>query len=271
MDIQAYISTGIIESYVLGNVTEQERREVSCLSHIYPEIRQEVERLELIFEKNAELLAKNPPKEWKSEILAAAIKARQTQTKEHLQKQESKVVSLLPGYKRTLQMAAAIIMLLGAAWYIIMLRKQNAIQRETLSGVKAKMVSDSLSHASKYAGLYGITKEVLEGKSKRIEIKPTDNYPDARPMTVVWNAETGKVACISQGINLASSELDYQLWAIVDGVPTSLGVMNKESNSQEVINMAQVKGNVQAFAITLEKKGGVATPTLERMILLGKV
>ena len=54
MDIKEYISSGILESYVLGNASEQERREVECISSIYPEIRQELDALSRSLEKYAE-------------------------------------------------------------------------------------------------------------------------------------------------------------------------------------------------------------------------
>lgn len=38
MDVKAYIESVILEQYALGEVTDQERREVDCLSKIYPEV-----------------------------------------------------------------------------------------------------------------------------------------------------------------------------------------------------------------------------------------
>ena len=42
VDVKAYIESGILESYVLGFASEQEVQEVRCLSHIYPEIAEEL-------------------------------------------------------------------------------------------------------------------------------------------------------------------------------------------------------------------------------------
>ena len=54
MNVPEYIASGILESYVTGAVSDQERREVECMSAIYPEIRQELDELasslELIYE-----------------------------------------------------------------------------------------------------------------------------------------------------------------------------------------------------------------------------
>ncbi len=46
MDIQKYISSGILELYVYGALSEKESREVSRVLKEYPEVRTEVEEIE---------------------------------------------------------------------------------------------------------------------------------------------------------------------------------------------------------------------------------
>ena len=45
MNVTEYIASGILESYVMGAVSDQEQREVDCLSSIYPEVRTELDEL----------------------------------------------------------------------------------------------------------------------------------------------------------------------------------------------------------------------------------
>jgi hypothetical protein len=54
MNIQAYIESGILEEYVLGTVSPQEKQEVECMASIYPEIQQELQILETALEKYAQ-------------------------------------------------------------------------------------------------------------------------------------------------------------------------------------------------------------------------
>lgn len=60
-----------------------------------------------------------------------------------------------------------------------------------------------------------------------------------------------------------TDEKDYQLWAIVDGIPKSLGVFSTVNK----IALLEINSTnkAEAFAITLEPKGGNETPTLEKM------
>ncbi len=71
MDIQAYIQSGIIESYVLGLAGAEEVIEVEKLRLEYPEIDKAVEDFSLMLEKEALENAIPPQDDVKSKILAA--------------------------------------------------------------------------------------------------------------------------------------------------------------------------------------------------------
>ena len=67
-----------------------------------------------------------------------------------------------------------------------------------------------------------------------------------------------------------SADKQYQLWAIVDGKPVDAGVFTMTSDSASIQKMKSISG-AQAFAVTLEKKGGNPTPTMTAMYLMGNV
>ena len=46
MDINEYISSGILELYVYGSLTDEESREVTSVLNQFPEVRTEVEEIE---------------------------------------------------------------------------------------------------------------------------------------------------------------------------------------------------------------------------------
>ena len=69
MNTTDYISSGILEQYVAGTVTPQEKQEVECMSHIYPEIKLEVELLQRAIEALAKEEAKAPPAYLRNKIL----------------------------------------------------------------------------------------------------------------------------------------------------------------------------------------------------------
>ena len=70
MNIQDYIESGILDTYVLGATSDQERREVACMSSIYPEIQQEIDRLNETMEEYALAHSVEPPADLKAQIMS---------------------------------------------------------------------------------------------------------------------------------------------------------------------------------------------------------
>jgi anti-sigma-K factor RskA len=64
------------------------------------------------------------------------------------------------------------------------------------------------------------------------------------------------------------NDQQYQLWALIDGKPNDLGVFDA-TNDRLILKMKDTK-RAQAFAITIEKRGGSPSPTLEKMQAMGK-
>ena len=69
MNTKDYISSGILEEYVLGALSDQERREVECLSSIYPEISEALHAIEDDMFIVAQESAVKTPEFLKSKIL----------------------------------------------------------------------------------------------------------------------------------------------------------------------------------------------------------
>ena len=70
MNIIQYISSGILEAYVLGSTTPQEKQEVECMSKIYPEIKTELDALQGTLNQYASSFEKSPPAHLKAKIFA---------------------------------------------------------------------------------------------------------------------------------------------------------------------------------------------------------
>jgi hypothetical protein len=87
--------------------------------------------------------------------------------------------------------------------------------------------------------------------------------------TVYWDTRTKDVYLMVNNLPMPSADKQYQLWAIVDGKPVDAGVFDMANNSP-IVKMKNIP-QAQAFAITLEKRGGSPTPTMEAMYVMGKV
>jgi len=89
------------------------------------------------------------------------------------------------------------------------------------------------------------------------------------PANVYWDSTAAKVSLVVKNMPELASEEQYQLWALIDGKPKDLGVFDAKNN-KVVLKMKDTQ-KADAFAITIEHKGGSVSPTLEKMQSIGKV
>ena len=79
MNIQEYISSGIIESYVLGLADPEERKEFERLAEQYPELRNARDAFGVSLENNMQFASITPPAHIKSKIFSEIdIQAHET-------------------------------------------------------------------------------------------------------------------------------------------------------------------------------------------------
>ncbi len=92
-------------------------------------------------------------------------------------------------------------------------------------------------------------------------------------MIVYWHVSGKHVMIDNSKMDLPPNDKNhqYQLWALVNGKPVDLGVFDvKTDTSRLLINMKDIS-SAQTFAVTLEKRGGSASPTMNQMIVAGNV
>jgi anti-sigma-K factor RskA len=82
---------------------------------------------------------------------------------------------------------------------------------------------------------------------------------DTDQQAVVFWCSRSKTVCVDPG-TLANTPNDkqYQLWAFVNGKPVDAGVFNASNSNQ--LQLLKIIPQAEAFAITIEKQGGVPAP-----------
>jgi anti-sigma-K factor RskA len=86
--------------------------------------------------------------------------------------------------------------------------------------------------------------------------------------TVFWDKATKDVYIMANILPAPAPDKQYQLWALVDGKPVDAGML--DPNCQGACKMKNIP-RAQAFAITLEKRGGNPTPTMDQMFVMGSI
>jgi anti-sigma-K factor RskA len=259
LDIQEYISSGIIELYVLGMLSEQEAAEVRAYARQYPEVQQAIDQYEASLEQYARLHAVQPPVVLQEKIW-------------HRLQSTSRPASFTSNGKLWRHpvlpylMAACVILLIGSVVLNVMFYTQYKHFQEQTEKLQAQEM-DLQQQLSQYATALQVlqtpdyTPVLLKGVAQHHDMMAT----------VYWNQANGEVYLLPNLLPPPPSGKQYQLWAIVDGKPVSAGIYPTSPARVPVQKMAVIKQPVQAFAITLEKEGGSPTPTLSAMYVMGKV
>jgi hypothetical protein len=90
--------------------------------------------------------------------------------------------------------------------------------------------------------------------------------------TVYWDTSSHDVWLLANNLPAPQSEMQYQLWALLDGKPIDLGMLDYDLKQKKLLVRMKNASGAQAFAVTLEKKDrpDVSTPAGE-MYVMGKL
>ncbi|HMN89725.1 MAG TPA: anti-sigma factor [Saprospiraceae bacterium] len=251
MDIKAYIESGILEQYVLGQLSADEAREVEAYARQHPEIRSELDAIERSLESYAQLHSKTLPAGTLSRIFQkidaplAAISSNQ----------------LLRNRLRLIRGIAVVFVLfsLGLATYIgVDKQKQTQVKQQLLA-------CDAL--AQELAVLQQELNFLKDIDTRPVVMNGTPVAPNAVAAVYV-NADSRRVYLGNLDLPVPPVGKQYQLWAIVNDTPVSMGVFDLPARAGAFLKVPFV-ADAQAFAISLEDAGGKATPTLEQIVVLG--
>jgi anti-sigma-K factor RskA len=270
MDVKAYIETGILEQYALGTASDQERREVECLSKIYPEIKEALHEVEEGMETMARMSSAKPPAYLKSQIMAEL--ANHDQENPHSETDNSEETRLTLDHQKksnwpVVWAAAASITLLIAFWQYI---EKSEVQQEL---AEAKEEQEELLANNEYLRgeveyLSEDVQQTFDPSFKKIVLEPTEAI-EAPSLGLIWQPETGKVKINMAGLPELPADKQYQLWVLNDGVPSDMGVLPKDFDDVYLTDQLTPQG--QAFAITIEPLGGLPEPSLDQLAFIGNV
>lgn len=262
MNVEEYISSGILEAYVMGELSAAEIADVENVISNHPEIRAELEKIEASIEALAFATAITPPEGIQSRIMDEL-------------EDETPIISISSGRGTSFfKYAAAASMILAFTSIILAFNYWNKWQ------IAEERLSNVIAQNQQYAENYNMINQRLDNLQgtvaimndvsfQRIVMNGTDNSPEALA-TVYWNVSTEEVYLSIRNLKNLSQNQQYQLWAIIDGKPVDAGVFDA-TQSGSLLVMKSIGTGAAAFAVTIEPKGGSATPSLETMQVIGNV
>ncbi|ARK12049.1 anti-sigma factor [Fibrivirga algicola] len=273
MNIPDYVTSGILESYALGAVSDQERREVECLSAIYPELRQELDRLTLALENYALMHSVAPPAS-----LQEKIRQRLTFADQELpavSAEETKVIPLQrerPVFQIAWVAAAAVgLVLIAFAYFLINQLQQKRAFADQMAQTNVQLQAEMGLLRQQQNRDTQLLALLRQPDVKTIRLAAAQPDGDPADVIVYWDRQKKQVTLEVERLPDLPADKQYQLWALVDGKPVDAGVFQ---NRIERYSLQQTNRPIQSadtFAITVEKSGGSPVPTLTALVALGKV
>ena len=270
MNVQDYILSGIVESYVLGLASTEDSAEFERMCAAHNEVRAARNAFELQLEANLQQQKLEPPRELKSRIFSEIGMEKN----EHSIKPSLRKPTLIPrvGFAKYVA-AASLILLAGSVLlnlYLLGQYKKSIAQNKELLASQTQVASNNQVLQTKLQNYENALKLMKNPLMAIVKMAGSPNSPAPSSMaTVYWNTESKDVYLLVNQLPKPVTDKQYQLWAIVDGKPVDAGIFDMD----EGVSFVKLKTipKAEAFAITLEKKGGSVTPDMDAMYVMGKV
>jgi anti-sigma-K factor RskA len=265
MDIQQYISSGVLEQYVLGQLSPEEAQKVEAIVEQYPEIKSELDQIELALEKYSFANAIEPSPGLEQQILQK-IQGRSSTISE-----TSSASNSPHGGISNLFVTVALLLAIALAciWGIQQYQSRKSVEAEMeqLQASYNHLENDCNQQLLEKAKAEQYIDFLRRPDTKPIEMLGTPKDPDAIAR-IFWNATEQKTILDIINLSALPTGKQYQLWAIVEGTPKDMGVFDVASGLDNYLEVPHVE-NPQAFAVTIEKAGGSLEPTLSELIVIG--
>jgi len=259
VNIQEYISSGMIESYVLGLASAEERTEFEKLCKQYPELKAARNEFEIALEKQLMSEAAAPVAGVKEQLMSK-IRQDIPAVKSKLINMNTTNSNQRSGGLRYVA-AASVILLLAAAYFAYSFYSKNKSLKDEL----AKSQEEQKSMDNKL-------KMVSDPNVAVVSLKGTAKAPKSSA-SVYWDSTSANVYLVAKNMPKLASDKQYQLWAIINGAdgglqPTSLGLFDVGEDGKIILKMENAN-KADAFAITIETKGNKGGPNLEQLQTMG--
>lgn len=253
MDKSSIKEDGILEQYLLGELSAAENAEVEHALKEDEELRGYFTELENDFERMAFENAIDPPASVKKSLLNTVVNAK-----------HEKVIPLTTKgqnpYKFMVAASLAAIFMLSSFWLYNSwqtARQEMQVLREETSDLQDRLVGleKDLKDTEKWY------QAINQPNVRQLVLIGNDLLPDAKAIAYV-NHETKNVIVNPKALPSLAADKTYQMWADVEGEMIDMGVIPANN---EMIAMKYID-HAESLNITIEPAGGNDHPTVEQLI-----
>ncbi len=260
MKPQELISSGIIESYVLGLTNDEETQLVNNMAIVHENIAQEIRDVEAAVLAYSSGISPALNRQLKNKIFNEINAGINTETK--------RIPVVRSSYKQlAIACAIGLFVCLSVLIWAMYNNNNTAQQLAKTETEKDKLNKLSQTQTTEIKGLQDQLSIVTSSDTRVVSLKniQSNSVESAR---IYWQLSTKDVFIQMNNTIQLPANSQFQLWAIIDGKPINAGLIDfGKGNLQKMENIK----SAQTFAITIEKIGGSLQPTLSQMIAMANV
>jgi anti-sigma-K factor RskA len=242
LNIQEYIASGAIETYVLGMASKKEQAEFERLCAQFPELKKARIDFELHLEQKALSNAITPPSSLKERIFETIRQESAVQSaNEIIGHKHHTIVKTIPRMKWAI--AASVIVLLGFGSFVYFLYNKNKeleteVARSKNAIEKIKQQSQAIESS-----------ELPENSTvQQVKVETPKNIPAT--IHVFWDSTNTNVYLVIRDLIKLPSNQKYQLWSINKGKYTSLGLFDAPNDDRLILKLNNSQ-DAEAFSISI--------------------
>jgi anti-sigma-K factor RskA len=283
-NLKAYIESGVLELYVLGDLSPEETLQVEEMASQHLEVRDEIAAIEQAMEQYAMQNAVEPSEDVETRLFRklelSDVEENVNVQPEPIYTEEPTIIRLDGSNARVRTLRYALV---ACVALLVVSTVALFITYNKLDAAHDQIASLNLDK-QKFAGIVSRLEFENQGLGNMAAMADSKEWATIRmagqafspasKMKVYWNKKDKSVLInyVAMDLPKTDAEHQYQLWALVNGKPVSLGVFGKtDSTNNEALLKMQTIQEAQAFAVTLEPMGGSVNPTMDKLTVMGGV
>lgn len=264
MNKEQFLASGLLEQYALGITSPEEGKVVEQYLEAFPDIREEYTAMRKALDQYASQYASQPPAALRDRIMSAV-------DDEAVQSLNTNDPVPGPGSSRLQQsgwtryLSYLAIIALGAGLFFID-RKNNSLEQELLTA--REQLGDCREENSSLKESSNLYAFLTHSATEQIRL---NGIAETKASALAyWNAQEGKAMFNPVQLPTLTADQQYQIWADVEGEMISVGLLEQDFVAGQLASIDYLP-NATSLNVTVEPAGGSDHPTVENLLVNGKI
>jgi uncharacterized protein (UPF0147 family) len=265
MTTQELINSGMLELYVSGTLNEADSKLIATAAIQFSEVKDEINKIE----KNLIAAFENEGNEISIEAKTKIFKA--VNVLDSIPQKNT-----IPLHKKSnlLNWAAAAVLLLfiSSVFVILNLSKEKSElqSQQNQTKIDVENLASRIAFLQQASDKAALDMQVFRSHDyKKVMMTEVEGRPH-QAACVYWNPITHKLFVDNCGLVNAGEGKAYQLWAMKNGKPISVGLFNKDMFNKGLQEFASID-SVESFAVTIENAAGATIPSMDALQVAAKI